>query len=325
MVALAAWSLWSHDLYGRSHLMARAYSIDATVIGAKAIDWLSGLGLSVPWAWLALARRPFAWRTALAAGAAVACATTMFVVMRVNGLGDAQAGVVTAILIASGVAALAAAWHGIRVGRRAETSSLDRDRTMVLGCWLAGAAGIAIVLAPFMAMRHVLLAVPPLVLLVIRGHEDWFRRRAVASGVVILTALPGAALAAADRAWAAVYPEHAAGLAESYPAPPGSIVAVGHWGWQWYALRQGWREYDRVQTTLREGDLVFEPVKVAGQRFSNEHARQLARIGEVPVPATALTALRTAPLYTYSWRMGLAPVAFSRSPIEIFHVYQATR
>ena len=320
LAGLGAWSIWNYEVYGRAHLMARVYSIDGTAIAVKGIDWMTGLGLAAPWAWLALARRPFRRGTAIGGSLAGTGAIAMFAVMRVNGLGDTQAGVITAILIANGAVALAAAIHAISAGRHADVSPLDRDRTLVLGCWLIGAAGIAIVLAPFMALRHVLLAVPPLVLLVVRGHEDWFRRRAVAAGVLILTALPGAALAAADHAWAAVYPRSAAELAVRYPVPPASVVAVGHWGWQWYAARRGWREYDRRQTVL--GDLVFEPTKVSRSVLSSDHARRLVHVADFAVPATTLTIIRTAPLYTYSWRMGLAPVAFSRSPVETFRVYR---
>jgi 4-amino-4-deoxy-L-arabinose transferase-like glycosyltransferase len=320
LAALAAWSVWNYEVYGRSHLLARIYLVDEMVIGVRAIDWMTGLGLAAPWAWLALARRPFARWTIFGASVAVTCGVAMFAVMRSNGLGDAQAGLVTAMLIANGAAALSAVIHAISAGRRADVAPLHRDRTLVLGCWLVGAAGIAIALAPFMALRHVLLAVPPLVLLVVRGHEDWFRRRAVAAGVLIVTALPGAALAAADYAWATVYPRTAAELAVMYPAPPASVVAVGHWGWQWYAEQRGWREYDRRESAI--GDLVFEPTRVNRPVLSSDHARRLVHVADVAVPATTLTTIRTAPLYTYSWRMGLAPVAFSRSPVETFKIYR---
>jgi 4-amino-4-deoxy-L-arabinose transferase-like glycosyltransferase len=325
LVALAGWSIWNYELYGRSHLLARSLPADAAAIGVKAIDWMTGLGLAVPWAWLTLARRPFGRWTAIGGSLAVACAVAMFAVMRANRFGDAQAGLVTAILMANGVVAVAAAINAIAAGRTAGGSPLDRDRTLVLGCWLVGAAAIAIGLAPFMALRHVLLAVPPLVLLVIRGHEDWLRSRVGAAGVLILTALPGAALAAADHAWAAVYPRYAAVLAERFPAPPAAVVAVGHWGWQWYAGQRGWREYDRQLAQLSAGHLVFEPTRINRPPFSSEHAARLVHIGVVSVPATALTTIRTAPLYTYSWRMGIAPVAFSRSPVETFNVYRALR
>jgi hypothetical protein len=46
-------------------------------------------------------------------------------------------------------------------------------------------------------------------------------------------------------------------------------------------------------------------------------------VAEVGVPPTPVTMIRTAQLYTYSWRMGLAPLAFSRSPVEMFRVYRA--
>jgi 4-amino-4-deoxy-L-arabinose transferase-like glycosyltransferase len=321
--ALAAWSLWSDGLYGRSHLMTRVVSLDPAVIGVKSIDWLSGVGLAVPGAWLMLASRPFSTWTLVAGGLATTSAAAMLAVMLVNRFGDAQAGWVTALLVANGVAAIAAAVRGVVTGRSTGVDLLDRDRRLVLGFWLVGAAGAAIVLAPFMALRHVLFAVPPIVLLGFRGHEDWMRRRTVAFAMLVVTALPGAALAAADFAWAAVYPRYVAVLAERYPAPSASVVTVGHWGWQWYARRRGWQSYDPRQTTLRTGDLVFEPIEVTRPLFSNEHARRLILIGEVPVPVTALTTIRTPQLYTYSWRMGLAPIAVSRSPVETFRVYRA--
>jgi 4-amino-4-deoxy-L-arabinose transferase-like glycosyltransferase len=323
LAALVAWSVWSDGLYGRSHLMSRIFSVDPTVIAVKAIDWVTGVGLAVPWAWLTLWRRPLGAPTFVAGGLAIACAVSMLAIMLINGLGDAQAGWVTALLVANGVVALAAAARGFSLRGRPSADPLDRDRTLVLGCWLFGAAGIAIVLAPFMAIRHVLLAVPPIALLIFRAHGDWLHRRTAAVGVLLVTALPGAALAAADFAWAAVYPRYAAVLADRYPAPPASVVAVGHWGWQWYVARRGWQEYDRRQTTLRTGDLVFEAAKVSRPLYSSEHARRLMPVAEVGVPPTPVTMIRTAQLYTYSWRMGLAPLAFSRSPVEMFRVYRA--
>ncbi len=325
LAALAAWSIWNIELYGRAHVLARSVPTEVAAIGAKLVDWTSGLGLTLPWAWLLLARRPFDRRAMLAAALAAGCAVAIFAVMRIDRLGDAQTALVTALLVANGVVALAAVSRAVAAGLGSGASALDRDRTLVLLAWLVGAAGFAIVLAPFMAIRHVLLAVPPVVLLVIRHHSPWFQTRAIATGVVLLTALPGAALAAADYAWAAVYPRAVAELAVKYPAPPASVVAVGHWGWQWYAGQRGWREYDRRGTTLGAGDLVFEPARVNRPAFSREHAGQLFPIGDVPVPASWLTVLRTAPLYTYSWRMGIAPVAVSRSPIETFTVYRANK
>lgn len=316
VAALAAWSIWNVELYGRAHLLARSVPAEAAAIAGKAVDWTSGLGLTLPWAWLVLARRPFGRRTTIAAGLAVACAIGIFAVMRVDRLGDTQAALVTAILVANGVAALAGVAGAVAAGLGREASPIDRDRTLVLVSWLAGAAGFAIVLAPFMAIRHVLLAVPPIALLVIRHHGPWLQTRPVAVGVVMLTALPGAALAAADYAWAAVYPRAAAELAVKYPAPPASIVAVGHWGWQWYAGQRGWQEYDAGRTVLKPGGYVFEPKNVTRPLLSREHTRQLVTAGELRVPVSALTFLRTAPLYSYSWRMGLAPLAFNRAPIE---------
>src|SRR5205823_1834153 len=81
---------------------------------------------------------------------------------------------------------------------------------------------------PFIAIRHLLLAVPALLLLL--GHNLRPSPRLALAGLA-LTAGLGTWLAIADDAYARVYPVYAAQIAASLPAGV-THWTMGHWGWQ---------------------------------------------------------------------------------------------
>ena len=85
--------------------------------------------------------------------------------------------------------------------------------------------------SPFMAVRHLMPAVPALLLLLGRNLRPSPR---LALAGLALTAALGLWLAGSDYAFASVYPQYAASLAAELP-PGGGQWTVGHWGWQWYA------------------------------------------------------------------------------------------
>ena len=323
VAALAAWSVWNYASYGDLHLLTRPTTFDASATGRRSIDWITGIGLALPWAWMSLFHRVSGkWKSmptvfALASGAA------MFTAMQVWKLGPFEARWTTAVLVFGGAAAIAAVFssrdkaHG--------SSKADRDHTTVLTWWLIGAAAQAIVLAPFMATRHVLPATVPLALLIARAHPEWFTRRRVATATVAITFAFGGVLAAADYAWAALYPRYVKIIAEKYPTPPDRVVAQGHWGWQWYINRQGWREYDKRRTVLRVGDLFIEPAFISHQQFRRAHYDQLERIRIMDVRSSGLTRIRPFTLYAFSWARGISPITVDDKPIEYFDIYRVVR
>lgn len=204
-----------------------------------------------------------------------------------------------------------------------------------LGAWALGVALFVIVLSPFVAVRHVLLALPPLLLLLARAHRVTLlepRSRGWVAAALATTAALGVALGVSDRAWAAVYREEAAHHRAAYvtPDPHGperqATYFVGHWGWQWYASEAGLLAYDPGSTELRVGDTLVVPLYVdhppldeaVGARLSLQESRE--------VPATFPTTLRTTTsrLGYYSVWEGL-PWTVDLEPLEVFHVYRVVR
>ena len=123
------------------------------------------------------------------------------------------------LLIAVAVAALRR--------QAAGASSPDQSAQVdLLVAWLVVSLAAAVLLAPFPAVRHVLLAIPPLLLLVLRDPVFAPSRKGAACGLA-LTALLGATVAVADMKRAGVYRSEANDLASA--AAGRTVWYVGHW------------------------------------------------------------------------------------------------
>jgi hypothetical protein len=193
-----------------------------------------------------------------------------------------------------------------------------------LALWLMGAAAFAILFAPFMAMRHLMPALAPLLLLL--GRNLRAGRRSVWAGLALTAAL-GIWLAASDFAYAGVYPAAASEIATSLPTTTTRWM-LGHWGWQWYGQQDGLVSYDVVRSTLATSDYVVVPSVPHQAAPQLEAGQRLVLISTITVPGTPLTWLRTMSAqpyggyYSFSIIAGSLPWTFSSAPLEQFRVYQ---
>ena len=320
VIAVSAWSWWNWIGYGQVHMLSRPSTYDLVAARIRSLDWLTGVGLAVPWAWLWLFRRRQTATALFVFAMATAAGVGAFTLTRAQGTADLQAAWITAVLVSNGVFAAVAMIGGAAAAWRRDSGYAERDRSIVLVAWFAGVAAMSIVYAPFMAMRHILPAVPAIVLLICRDRPEIFSRRAIAMTAFAVAAAVAIPLAAADFAWANVYPRYADVIATRYS--PTHVVALGHWGWQWYVDREGWEEYDRRRTTLNVGDVVIEPTGISRQQFTGPQRRQLTLESTVFAPAAGLTTIRTVSLYAFSWKLGTAPLRFSSEPIESFDIFR---
>jgi hypothetical protein len=181
-----------------------------------------------------------------------------------------------------------------------------------------------VVFAPFMAMRHILLAMPPVLLLCGKAADSLFDRRWARVAAVGLTASLGFTLALSDYTYANVYRQYAVQAARAR-GPGSTIWAVGHWGWQWYARKAGLQIYDERTTTLHAGDYVVVPHVVSGQDLRPDHTRQLRRVTTVTIHAPMTAYLRTmgtgACYYAFYWENRPFPFRFTTEPLETFTLY----
>jgi len=238
------------------------------------------------------------------------------------------AGLAWAVIIGNGVLAVALVAMAARKrdadGTGAPVAGPD-DTNLILMLWLAGAALFIVLFAPFMAIRHLLPAVAPVLLLLGRNLRTGPRAAAAA---LALTAGLGVWLAASDFAYAEVYPTAATEIAASLPASGATRWTVGHWGWQWYAEQAGLQEYDVARSALKAGDYLVAPALPHQQRLPEADAQRLVLVQTLTVEGTPLTWLRTMSpagrggYYNFSIVSGSLPWTISTRPLDTFQVFQ---
>jgi hypothetical protein len=222
-----------------------------------------------------------------------------------------------AFFIASGTLSILLALLGLP---RLRPASAER---WMLVYWTAGAAAFIVLFAPFIAMRHVLLALPAVVLLGLAALPA--REAAGWKVAAVLTAfISTSVVASADRWYAGIYRDEAKRLRDALP-PSAHVWTTGHWGWQWYAERSGMTEIVPGQSKLRAGDFIVYPVGVHRQPLPPNVS--VVEVNSVPVlPSNWVRAFASpnAGFYATSG-FGQLPYAVRREPMETFHVLRVEK
>ena len=329
LAALAGWSALNLYDYGGIHLLERrpgsgaageGPAIIASLMAARLPLWFVGLGAAAPFApfvaaglWHLPSERR--WILACCAiGAAIAVAGLLLPMPDLppcRGLTPVDA-VLRGAFFGNGL--LLARLVTGALQRQAMGTRRD---ALVLG--LLSAFATAVILAPFPAMRHVLLAMPFAVLAMLRDPALRLRPGR-ARAALAATAVVGCAVALADLQWADIYRREAAALAQANSGR--TVWYLGHWGWEVYASANGMRAYEPGQSVLGEGDVVVVPELVHQQALTADDQRRLSLLREEVVPASAWNWLRTVTAaggFYYYW--GAVPWTLRRGPRERFRVY----
>jgi hypothetical protein len=135
---------------------------------------------------------------------------------------------------------------------------------MILLLWIGGHFGFYSLFAPFMAARHVLLVLPALLLV---GAQLLPRRlpRVDANIGLATTMALTVMIGWADWRFAAFFRDESRTISEDLP--PGShIWFYGGWGWQWYALKAGFRPVNMEDPQMKQGDYLVAPSDEATPR-----------------------------------------------------------
>jgi len=204
----------------------------------------------------------------------------------------------------------------------------SRD-SLFLVVWCAGVVGFSIVMVPFQAVRHLIPALPPLLLLSFRylatSEEFWFRGRRYLLIFLLMIQLAIAGIVhLADYEYAASYRQFAERVSEDGR----SFWYVGHWGWKFYADRAGFRELHRDGPYPSSGDLLLWPKKVhIGRVFQNglglPDRLQLVSedIYEGTIPVRTMDGDCAAGFYSIG-RGNLPFRVFPGGPVEVMRVYR---
>jgi hypothetical protein len=158
-------------------------------------------------------------------------------------------------------------------GNLKEGVSTSQHITLFLRLWLLIALAAAVWGAPFQAMRHLLYALPPLILIL----TPWVGRNApllIAQGVLCL------AVIAADYDYAVCYQRGAAAYAERFSGE--RVWYAGSWGWMFYAEQHGFRKLLPDGTGLERGDIIIIPERVYKGRMPPDLHKHLILLDETP-------------------------------------------
>lgn len=319
---LVAWSLFNIRDYGAVHILSRDSS--AAPIGANAFRWVLTVGGVLPlgllivanaastrWAWT----RHLWWASAAAAGL---LAVGILRGVLPDGLADR---VLLAGFLVNGVVVVA--WLGMLAARHVRTATAgpagpSRLVDLYLFALVAATAAFYVLFSPSMAVRHVLPAIPALLLLFAR-HQAPMLARPVLAGGLIVSLVVGAGLAASDWRFADLYRRMAPAIAQDLPADA-TVWTTGHWGWQWYAGRVGMKQLDVSVNTLAAGDYLVVPRDVTDQPLAFEVDAVVEREIKGGVDGLSLFCTgRRARFYTTSkW----GPWSISRECTGSFTVYR---
>jgi hypothetical protein len=188
---------------------------------------------------------------------------------------------------------------------------------LFLRLWLLIALVAAVWGVPFQAMRHLLYALPPLILVL----TPWVGRNApllIVQGVLCL------AVIAADYDYAIRYKRGAAAYAELFAGE--RVWYAGSWGWMFYAEQHGFRKLLPDGKGLQRGDIVIIPERVYKGKTPPDLHKHLILLDETPCyPIVPLRTMDFRGAAYYALIRTNAPFRFTLrrdEPLEIRRAYR---
>ncbi len=226
----------------------------------------------------------------------------------------------------AGVLLVVEAFGSARAGVAGGAVDDRRSDALFLAFWLAVILLGAILALPFGAARYVLPALPPLVLLLVRGWQAALatggRGRAVVALVVLQGFGLGAVLSLADAELADRYRRVA--LQVRHDNPTRRLWFVGEWGFRHYMGTVGGRFLRSTDLSPDVGDLVVRPAIAGMHEMPPGVKRRAVRTHEIPLqsrwPIRLMSFDARAGWYSHHW--GFLPWAFSHTPLETIEIFE---
>lgn len=318
---LAAWSIFNLLDYGGVHLLERgAYVGEHSGLVERSEAWLKCLGGVAPFsiAIVPLFAHRGRWMILLASLAAIAA----LLYWGSLGAEEGFTPVFKAVFLANGL--LLTLVTGAALER---VPGERREDVALLAGWFVAGTLFPVLLAPFMAVRHVLPVIPAVLFVLGRWIEGPRAARWLGAGVGLSVVL-GVALAVADWQYADTSRTQARALRERFGAET-RLWYLGDWGWRWYAEAEGMRHYLSEHSQLLDGDVVIIPQTTAGPNGVAPRDQPWVRLIDVvePLPRTVLLPRIMLPFPVggyYSVGSEGLPWTFSRTPLERIMIFRVT-
>jgi len=195
-----------------------------------------------------------------------------------------------------------------------------------MGLWILGPLLFIVLFSHFMAIRHILLAYPPIVLLYCKYVVPQAPRKLLVTGL-ISTVILGCWLSASDWEYADIYRRFAKQASNEYTAQKQTIWYVGHWGWQWYAEKAGMRQYDTQTSHLKKNDLIIVPEWISAQNIDASVTYTLTLERTFEKYGSLIMTLRTMEHMRgyYAFSIFSLPWTLSQKPAERFFIYRVAK
>jgi hypothetical protein len=325
IIATGAWQVASRSLYGSTQIgeglsfLATLRSMDFWSVAERTLTMMAILGSTFP-VWIACPwkgnRAKWAAASALLAGvlAASRYPPTLWLKPPIPVVAFVVAVVFGALGLVSAIGRPA----------REEKDLPHRGPGIVLAAWIASVSFLVIVFGPFVAVRSFLPIEAPLAIALLRGHAPRLRSRVGVGLAIVGMASLSMLLAVVDTRWAGCYPEFAAKVARRYEGTGREVYFLGHWGWQYYAEREGLRGWDARWTDVPPGSLVIIPLRVDKQQISPAVLDRLRKLDQIVIPPNPLRLTTWDGVARfYGGFYGQLPWSIETGPTEEFYVLEA--
>ncbi|GAB4025104.1 hypothetical protein GCM10028809_04300 [Spirosoma gilvum] len=319
IAALGLWSVWNYVEYASIHIVNRPKNpMTLFLVSANVLNFIICLGSISPFSLAFLTGYLSRHRFTVYLIPIVALSFVGLTIATAQDqvfIGTANTILSTTFLI-NGLLLLL--FVGLSVWKNSlELRKSIKTTDVILVLWIASISGFIILFAPFIASRHVLLIIPPILLL----GGRWIETLSVVNTwqSVVVAATLTSILAINDWMLADFYRQKAREAAIVLPHQR-RIWTAGHWGWQWYAHQHGFKEIQADSMQFRAGDYLVKPQGIDSQQVPE--GVTLQQIGYLTSPYNWLLFVSTG-LYSCFYGRGTA-WAYSKFPIDTVKMYRIT-
>ena len=316
MGMLGLWSCWNYVEFSHIHLLNRPHkALNFSIFNKKLIAYITCLGAIAPFS--------LAFITGYFSKYRLATLITPLTALLFVFLTVATAKKRIYLLTANEILAVFFLLNGliiiglvlISIWRKSIALHNSSTTDLILLTWIIAMSGFVILFAPFVANRHVLLIVPPVLLL----GGRWLAPLSIfnASQTLLVAIVICLVLAISDWRFANFYRQKATEAAVMLSGQK-RVWTVGHWGWQWYAKQQGFREVQADSVEFKRGDYLLSPTGIASQKIPD--GIQLQPVHYLTEPFSWLTFLSTN-YYNSFYGRGVS-WAYSHFPIDTIKIYR---